>query len=149
MVRNTFRMLLVLSLLPLLACGQQAQDPTANAEGVDSQAASGCTTSTIDAAEAGKICGIESSVTTTTEAGEALTIVTNAYLGIPYAQDTSGKKRWTDPQPEPKFTNVHQATAFGPECPQQVGGEVQGEEDCLSLNVWTPANATQSSKLPV
>jgi para-nitrobenzyl esterase len=78
----------------------------------------------------------------------------HAFLGIPYAAPPLGDLRWKPPVPAAKWKGVRQATEFGPRCMQSnVFGDMNfrdsgGSEDCLSLNVWTPANAA-SNKLPV
>ena len=77
-----------------------------------------------------------------------------AFLGIPFAESTAGVNRWMPPVPKAAWTDVRPATAFGPACPQNTfapGGRPQSE-DCLSLNVWTPAASAETSstaKLPV
>ncbi|TFK48803.1 carotenoid ester lipase precursor [Heliocybe sulcata] len=96
----------------------------------------------------------------------------NKFLGIPYAQPPTGNLRFNLPQAIPPYNGSHSATTFGNECPQQaitlplvngLAGDaidfivnsifraVTGPigEDCLHLNVWAPADATPSSKLPV
>lgn len=42
----------------------------------------------------------------------------NKWLGIPFAQDTSGKNRWKAPQPFPVSRTIFNATAYGPACMQ-------------------------------
>ena len=75
-----------------------------------------------------------------------------AFLGIPFAAPPTGANRWRAPQPAPRWQGVRSATAFGPSCWQAVSPQgfgpwsreyvVQGDisEDCLTLNVWTPAD---------
>ena len=77
-----------------------------------------------------------------------------SFKGIPYAKPPVGDWRWKPPQ-APGFSKVLiQATAFGHKCVQPTFdalGEVtgaEGSEDCLNLNVWTPAGAAPGS-LPV
>ena len=86
----------------------------------------------------------------------------SAYLGIPFAAPPTGANRWRAPQPAVKWTGVRDATQFGPDCQQDVvpnKGAIgpwtweyltQGpvSEDCLTINVWTPAHA-RGEKLPV
>ncbi len=73
-----------------------------------------------------------------------------AYRGIPYAAAPLGEARWTPPQPVVPWAGVRPAGEFGPPCPQLDAAEdVLGDEDCLQLNVWTPASATTASRLPV
>jgi len=70
------------------------------------------------------------------------------YRGIPFAAPPVGKLRWRAPQPAAKWSGVLQATKFAP-APIQSGGPSEGtSEDCLYLNVWTPAKSTKE-RLPV
>ena len=65
------------------------------------------------------------------------------YFGIRYGQDTGGANRWLPPKPA-NWTDVFDATHFGPIAPQSViNGEgiddpAQMNEDCLRVNIWTP-----------
>ncbi|MDQ0380579.1 carboxylesterase/lipase family protein [Amycolatopsis thermophila] len=59
------------------------------------------------------------------------------FQGIPYAAPPIGPLRWRPPQPVAAWTGVRDATAPGARCPQP-GAE--GSEDCLFLNVTTPAD---------
>ena len=76
-----------------------------------------------------------------------------AFLGIPYAAPPVGDRRWREPQPAAAWEGVRPATAFGARCMQ---GRVYDDmvfrdeesEDCLYLNVWTPARSA-SERLPV
>lgn len=78
-----------------------------------------------------------------------------AYLGIPYAEPPTGELRWKPPQAVKPWGEILKADKFGPSCPQAVapgfGPEwtpANMDEDCLYLNVWTPAKE-QEEKLPV
>ncbi|TDZ14071.1 Para-nitrobenzyl esterase [Colletotrichum orbiculare MAFF 240422] len=72
----------------------------------------------------------------------------SVFLGIPFAQTTAGENRWRAPQDLPESTSTFDATSYGPTCPQAISGTAfsQQGEDCLNLNIWTPANGTS---LPV
>ena len=83
----------------------------------------------------------------------------SAYLGIPYAAPPVGQLRWAAPHPVTPWKGVRQADKFGDSCIQIKQGErlpwtgafmTQNDisEDCLYLNVWTPA-AGSANKLPV
>ena len=84
----------------------------------------------------GAVCGVKSADTL-------------AFLGIPYAESTAGDRRWTTSVPRKAWTGTYPATAFGKECPQNGAPRpLEQSEDCLSLNVWTPA-ARGGARLPV
>jgi para-nitrobenzyl esterase len=70
------------------------------------------------------------------------------YRGIPFAAPPVGDLRWRAPQPPAKWDGVLQATKFAPG-PIQGGNPPSGKsEDCLYLNVWTPAKST-ADRIPV
>jgi len=77
-----------------------------------------------------------------------------AFKGIPFAQPPVGALRWQAPQPAGSWSGVRQANAFGPRCMQlplfsdMVFRSNGMNEDCLYLNVWTPA-ARANDALPV
>jgi len=73
------------------------------------------------------------------------------FRGVPYAQPPVGALRWRAPRPPQPWEGVRRATAFGAACPQKQTLAVKSEsmsEDCLTLNVWSPAQST-SERLPV
>ncbi len=76
------------------------------------------------------------------------------FRGIPFAAPPVGDLRFAAPQPPLNWTGVRPATRFGPRCMQQavfgdMGFRSNGmSEDCLYLNVWTPAKSA-NAKLPV
>jgi para-nitrobenzyl esterase len=94
--------------------------------------------------ESGKLSGVASADGVT------------AFKGIPYAKPPVGDRRWRAPQPPEPWTGVRRADAFGPRCVQpsrrenSIGyfGPEAESEDCLFLNVWTPAPGADR-KLPV
>ena len=70
------------------------------------------------------------------------------FKGIPFAAPPVGDLRWKAPQPVKKWDGIKQATKFAP-APVQAGNPASGiSEDCLYLNVWTPAKSSEE-KLPV
>ena len=73
------------------------------------------------------------------------------YLGIPYAAQPVGNLRWRTPQPAPPWAPaVLNATVAAPPCAQIIpSGALAGNEDCLTLNVWTPAAAPTGRGYPV
>ncbi len=74
---------------------------------------------------------------------------THAFFGIPYAAPPVGDARWKAPQPVAPWSDVRESAVFGPACPQP-NQPPHGlfDEDCLSLNVWTPA-LEENPGLPV
>ena len=66
------------------------------------------------------------------------------YKGIAFAAPPVGSLRWREPQPVNSWKDVRKADEFAPAC-TQTGVSMPGEtppavsEDCLYLNVWTPA----------
>ena len=75
----------------------------------------------------------------------------NDFLGIPYAVPPVGPLRWTAPAAPTPWANTLQATSYSAYCPQGFSeiGPGGGSEDCLYLNVQTPASANGTSNLPV
>jgi para-nitrobenzyl esterase len=77
-----------------------------------------------------------------------------AFKGIPYAAPPVGGLRWREPQPVVPWTGVRKADEFGPRAMQgfiysdMIFRDKGPSEDCLYLNVWTPAK-TAGEKLPV
>ena len=78
-----------------------------------------------------------------------------AFKGIPFAAPPVGALRWKKPQPVVAWAGVKKTTAFAPACMQvravaHVHRSAPGgaSEDCLYLNVWTPAKAA-TERLPV
>lgn len=76
------------------------------------------------------------------------------FKGVPFAEPPVGGLRWKAPQPVKPWQGVRQAKDFGPN-PMQLPlfgdmnfGTDKMSEDCLYLNVWTPAK-TMSEGLPV
>jgi para-nitrobenzyl esterase len=62
------------------------------------------------------------------------------FKGLRYGADTGGAGRFMPPQPPKPWTDIQQATAYGAACPQSKGEDGEAlSEDCLFLNVWTPA----------
>ena len=76
------------------------------------------------------------------------------FKGIPFAAPPVGDLRWQAPHPVASWSGVKKATEFGPRCMQgpifsdMIFRDKGPSEDCLYLNVWTPAK-TPKQKLPV
>jgi para-nitrobenzyl esterase len=77
-----------------------------------------------------------------------------SFKGIPFAKAPVGDLRWKEPQPAENWTGVRKADKFGASPMQaNVFGDMRFRspgisEDCLFLNVWTPAKSAKE-KLPV
>ncbi len=78
------------------------------------------------------------------------------FRGVPYAAPPLGALRFRPPQPLEPWAGVREARAFGAPAPQVAGAvmrmlggqdEIPWSEDCLTLNVWTPA--CDGAKRPV
>jgi len=69
------------------------------------------------------------------------------YRGVPFAAPPIGDLRWRAPQPAPHWDGVRSAEKFAPQCLQTIPG-ITTSEDCLYLNVWTPAKSS-SAHIPV
>ena len=61
-----------------------------------------------------------------------------AFKGIPYARPPVGALRWRPTEPAEAWEGVRDASRYGSMCPQIIGNEVKGDEDCLFINVWRP-----------
>lgn len=85
-----------------------------------------------------------------------------AYKGIPFAAPPVGELRWREPQPVIPWEGVKVADAYGDAASQvtwnpesfygrewRASGSVPFSEDCLYLNIWTPAAGKTEEKLPV
>lgn len=77
-----------------------------------------------------------------------------SFKGIPFAAPPVGDLRWKEPQPTKNWTEVRSVKKFGPRAMQRaifgdMGFRSDGmSEDCLYLNVWTPAKSDRD-RLPV
>ena len=86
----------------------------------------------------------------TLEPGSAI----RSFKGIPFAEPPVGDLRWKEPQPVKNWSGVRKANKFGPRAMQlPVFGDMNFRsdgmsEDCLYLNVWTPAKSS-NERLPV
>jgi para-nitrobenzyl esterase len=111
---------LLVSLLPVLAMTAESSAPVVDAP-------------------AGKVAG-------------AISNGIRSFKGIPYALPPTGAMRWKAPLPMPKWKGARDATQFGAACVQPKGRPEsiyfwslpKTSEDCLFLNVWTPADARKA-----
>ena len=89
----------------------------------------------------------------TTEAGTVRGVEgagTRAYLGVPFAAPPVGERRFAPPENVEPWTETLDCENFGPTAVQ--ANAIEGlpmSEDCLTLNVWTPAAPGSDEKLPV
>lgn len=100
--------------------------------------------------EGGQIQGVETGI-------DGITV----YKGIPYAAPPVGQNRWKAPQPVVAWEDVRVCDTFGAPCIQNnhsgggytpeffYEGDPEFSEDCLYMNIWTPAAGQTSKKLPV
>src|ERR1700761_8705120 len=115
---KSFTALLAATLLCLMATGARAQTVT-----IDAGTLSGARDGTVD-----------------------------VYKDIPYAAPPVGPMRWQPPALPAHWQGARDATRFGTICPQPsrpdgqlaMGGDLPQSEDCLFLNVWTPAGAKKA-----
>src|SRR5262245_9469065 len=75
------------------------------------------------------------------------------YKGIPYAAPPIGELRWRAPQPVKPWTALLAANNYSAICTQgSAASRIPTNEDCLTLNVWTPAKRAGTGsveRLPV
>ncbi|KAK4962920.1 hypothetical protein LTR10_000547 [Elasticomyces elasticus] len=109
-------------------------------------------------------------LTVTTNTGRFVGGLNDTYTDRPV-----GNKRWTAPEPVDNSSTLYESTTFDPACSKYVStfptawwlnitgnlivnyGEAlnaglvaqNSVEDCFSLAIWTPADATAESRLPV
>ncbi|XP_064315650.1 liver carboxylesterase 1 isoform X2 [Phalacrocorax carbo] len=86
----------------------------------------------------------------------------NVFLGIPFAKAPVGSLRFSPPEPPEPWNDLRDATSYPPLCPQDLSMlktaeknfkekhlQFQTSEDCLYLNVYSPAGSNKKDKLPV
>lgn len=78
------------------------------------------------------------------------------FKGIPFARPPVNNLRWRPPVPLDRWQRVRDAGAFGPACVQPQSKKLTSiysnapmpvSEDCLTLNIWTPASANKAPVL--
>ena len=80
--------------------------------------------------------------------------IRDSFSGVPFAAPPIGKLRWAPPAPAASWAPaIRDATAYADNCIHKKDFDAtigtSRSEDCLYLNVFTPANATATSSLPV
>ena len=105
--------------------------------------------------------GLDENSVRTTAQGEVIGFKedeTFAWRGIPFAQPPVDELRWKAPRPPEPYVSRFEAKEFSQECFQPQGimtgeeGGWTGSEDCLYLNIWSPAWSPQvlaEKKVPV
>ncbi|NWI23763.1 SASB hydrolase, partial [Sula dactylatra] len=86
----------------------------------------------------------------------------NVFLGIPFAKAPVGSLRFSPPEPPEPWNDLRDATSYPPLCPQDLSMlktaeknfkekhlQFRTSEDCLYLNVYSPAGSNKKDKLPV
>jgi len=144
-------------LLLLTACGRAdpgtadaaSGKPENNSPTVDGNVPAGVDEDT-DASEANGPTAGDGPLLTTADASVRGRTAGNVeqFLGIPYAKPPVGSLRFNRPEAQP-FTGVQNAVSFGNKCLQFAGTSLIGDENCLFLNVYRPANMDASQRLPV
>jgi para-nitrobenzyl esterase len=72
------------------------------------------------------------------------------YKGVPYAAPPVGALRWKRPVAHACWDGALAATDYGAMCAQLDDmGAVKGSEDCLTMNLWVPADASADKPVPV
>ncbi|XP_074149551.1 liver carboxylesterase 1-like [Sminthopsis crassicaudata] len=107
--------------------------------------------------EYGKVQGIEETL-------QGFDTPVHVFLGVPFAKPPLGPLRFSPPQPPEPWEDVKNTTTYPPMCVQNPNASeffrnlysirnksisLTYSEDCLYLNIYTPANLTKESKLPV
>ncbi len=76
------------------------------------------------------------------------------FRGVPYAEPPVGDARWRAPGPQASWEDARSAATFGPACWQRLTpassvytrGDLERDEDCLYLNVWTAAEEAHEAR---
>ena len=114
-------------------------------------------------------CNASDPLTSTTTAADAGPIVSasagqveglsegsiKVFKGIPFAEPPVGPARWTAPKPMPRWSGIKKTTQFGPACSQRIRVSTSiyshditpVNEDCLTLNIWAPADVANAPVL--
>ncbi len=70
----------------------------------------------------------------------------SSFKGIPYAAPPVGRLRWHAPEPAPRWSGVRPARAYGHSCFSAWLPNPSQSEDCLTVNIWTPALNAKAMK---
>jgi para-nitrobenzyl esterase len=136
------KLLFLALFIPIAASCESDQDKDVADALTDATAESKLLTDPITT-KSGKVSG-----TLVNDGGQKIRI----YKGIPYAAPPAGDLRWKPPQPASSWTGVREYTEWADQAPQSevqaMGGAGSIGEDCLHLNLVTPAKRA-TDKLPV
>ncbi|KAJ5340332.1 hypothetical protein N7541_009456 [Penicillium brevicompactum] len=116
---------------------------------VVAQAASPLYKSPVDIAGLGKVQGVAALNSSVADYIDNWADI-SFFGGIPFGASTAGANRFAPPRPAAPWNTTLDASTFGPICPtsnQQISTYPMSE-DCLSINIWTPATSADE-KLPV
>jgi para-nitrobenzyl esterase len=112
-----------------------ATSPDASSGGGDAGTACGATAALVGPGLARTTTGLAEGVEVTAPGGPVW-----AWRGLPYAAPPLGALRWRPPEAPACWADTRRFERFGPKCPQLTeDGAYEGDEDCLTLNVWAPA----------
>jgi para-nitrobenzyl esterase len=147
------QILLFLALIHAVACSSAPESNERVAEAHDADAGFATDVSReIDAggtpADAGEPLEVyDPAPTVTTANGDVVGKLKGevyAFKGIPFARPPIAELRWAPPVAPDSWTEPLQASGFGQRCvqPNLIFSGTTGQEDCLYLNVWTPAEAS-------
>lgn len=125
----------------MIACGEGTGSGSETTEGAGTTNGGSGDVGNVVETQNGRIEGAAVS-----EEGRAVRI----FKGIPYAAPPVGELRWRPPEPPVSWEGVRDGTQWGNRCPQGSSSQGTGDigEDCLYLNVSTPAETT-ADRLPV
>lgn len=125
-----------IALLGAVACGSGSATPGGVPDGAIAAPDALVPTCTVGTSDDSMVVALDTGLARGTVRGQ-----THAFLGVPYAAPPVGALRFLPPAAAACWSAVREATEFGAQCLQHdvVTGNVVGDEDCLTLNVWTPA----------
>lgn len=156
------RLLVGLACVVCVACGSTVPAVDGGADdagGLDAGAADAGVDDAGFDCNAGAMLGADVVATERGPVRGEVTASGRAFRGIPFVKPPVGALRWRPPETDDTcWSGVRDATAFGAMCPQlqqeqgtpfDAGAPISGDEDCLTLNVFTPSSATPDAGLPV
>ncbi|OXA51774.1 esterase E4 [Folsomia candida] len=75
----------------------------------------------------------------------------HGFMKLPFAQPPTGNRRFEPPEPAERWEGIRDGREFGPRCLQldSFMGVIQGEEDCLTINVFSPVVEARAISKPL